>query len=341
MRAERCGSPTPKVRNRCWAHSRPISSPPWCWARERPGSGRHRWAPRLRSRSDGVTNGPAFLDGLGTDFVAVVADADAGTLVVGVAPGPHRIFAAVAADGSVRVSNQCTVVARSLGVDLLVDRSYEDFLLAYGFLPDGRTPFAGVRAIGPGTVVIWPGERRRAVVVADSEASDAGAPSEASTDQLYSLLTDAVAAQAGPERDQAVLLGGVDSALVAAILRGLGHRVHTFTFGFGDPAYDQRNVDLVTESLGCQHTWVPITPDVIGDGLRDFAHTYNQPVPQPHYLLHTLEATRRYGHRATNGSSPAMGVTRRSWGSRRSTVVPVVSLRVPGSRVRWYGAHYA
>ena len=111
-----------------------------------------------------------------------------------------------------------------------------------------------------------------------------------------------MAEQAGDQDDVAVLLGGVDSAIVAALLHRLGHRVHTFTFRFDDPQYNQRNVERTCEEIGAEHTWVPITADVIADGLRRYGDIYNQPVAQPHYLLHTLvscEAIRRAGLRHT------------------------------------------
>jgi asparagine synthetase B (glutamine-hydrolysing) len=85
-----------------------------------------------------------------------------------------------------------------------------------------------------------------------------------------------------------VLLGGFDSALVAALLVRLGHDVRTYTFGFEDRSYEQTHVDTVTRALGTEHSWVPITASVIQAGLADFAHVYNQPISQPHYVLHTL-----------------------------------------------------
>ena len=45
-------------------------------------------------------------------------------------------------------------------------------------------------------------------------------------------------------------------------------------------------------SCAPSHTWVPITSDVIGAGLAEFADVYSLPVSQPHYLLHTLAAAR-------------------------------------------------
>jgi asparagine synthase (glutamine-hydrolysing) len=239
-------------------------------------------------------HGTGFLDGFGDDFVVVLADLESGRLVAGTTSGPYRLFRRGDAR-RVIVSTSCAAVARS-SPSPTVDRSYEDFFLAYGFHPDGRSPFAGVRSLPAGSVAVWPGSERHPVpaprAVADRPDESVARGGSESIDRLLGLLLEAVDAQAGASSQQAVLLGGFDSALVAALLTRTGRRVHTFTFGFCDPTYEQRNVDVVGEFLGCEHTWVPITPDVIGEGLREFAHLYNQPVTQPHYLLHTLEASR-------------------------------------------------
>jgi asparagine synthetase B (glutamine-hydrolysing) len=236
-----------------------------------------------------LTRGDAFLDGLPPDLAVVVVDHEQRALVAGTTGGPHRLFAADDGRGTVRVASHVTDVAAGADGAVRIDRGYEDFLLAHGFLPEGRSPYAGARALAAATVVRWPGATARTVATAGAPPP-AASPAPA-TDRLLDLLTQAVAEQAGGDTEHAVLLGGLDSALVVALLRRLGHRVHAFTFGFGDPRFDQENVDLVVDSLGCSHTWVRITPEVIADGLRTFASVYNQPVPQPHYLLHTLHAT--------------------------------------------------
>jgi asparagine synthetase B (glutamine-hydrolysing) len=233
-----------------------------------------------------------LLDGLPPDIAVVVLDHEDATLTAGTTGGSHRLFVSEDDRGGVRLSNVLTLVVRATG-RVTADRGYEDFLLAHGFLPEGRTPFVGVRALPAATLARWPGGELRAVTPVTSVEQRAAPPVRGDpTASLLDLLTGAVEEQAGRDREHAVLLGGLDSALVAALLRRLGHRVHAYTFGFGDARYDQANVDLVVDTLGCEHTWVRITPGMIADGLRHFASVYNQPVPQPHYLLHTLYAAR-------------------------------------------------
>ena len=161
-----------------------------------------------------------MLDGLGDDLVAVGADEAAGTLTLAAGAGNHRLFTADV-DGGVLVASHLSPLAAALGGDLAVDRSYEDFLLGFGFLPDGRTVYAGVQALGAGAVRVVPGDERGRVQAAservDVDVTDRAAVRKA----LHEAFLSALEAQAGTRRRHAVLLGGFDSALVAAGLRRL------------------------------------------------------------------------------------------------------------------------
>lgn len=233
----------------------------------------------------------SILDGRGDDLVALVADDDSGTLTLGAGAGNHRLFVADV-DGGVLVATQLAPLTAALGPVLSLDRSYEDFLLGFGFLPDGRTVYNDIRIMTAGvrTVPDGPAESIAAPVGAgpDIDLTDAAAVSRALHDAFFTALEE----QAGDRRRHAVLLGGFDSALVAAGLRRLGHDVDCYTFGFGAPEYEQRNVALVTNTIGAAHTWVQFTPEIIGGLLEQFDDVFNQPGPQPHYQLHTLHASR-------------------------------------------------
>jgi asparagine synthase (glutamine-hydrolysing) len=233
-----------------------------------------------------------ILDRAPDDLVALVADDHAGTLTAGAGTGNHRLFVAEI-DGGVLVATQLAPLAQALGVDLAVDRSYEDFLLGFGFLPDGRTVYRDVRIFAAGNVRTLPDGVTRAVAprfydVPDVDGSDPRAVSAALHDTFFEALEE----QAGARRRHAVLLGGFDSALVAAGLRRLGHDVDCYTFAFGDPQYEQRNVELVTSTIGAGMHWVQFTPELIGELLAQFDALINQPGAQPHYQLHTVHASR-------------------------------------------------
>lgn len=176
-----------------------------------------------------------------------------------------------------------------------VDRGLEDFLLIYGFLPYGRTVYRDVRSLSKSNAIVSVGQgcsvvhnKQRSVqssteiVVPESE--------EALYDRLYELLLMCVKEQLPAARDIGVLLGGFDSALVAALLHKLGKKVHTYSFYYSDNSYNQPHVHTLARFLGCNHYWVHITPDVISKGINDYAKHYVQPSNWLNYLIQTTRA---------------------------------------------------
>lgn len=234
----------------------------------------------------------ALLDDAPDDIVGILADPVRGTLTIGASPGNQRLFVATV-DGGALVSSQLSLLAGACRDVLELDRSQEDFLLGFGFLPDGRTPYRGIRAHPAGQSRTWP-----AVPGTGAPARKPDPPAPPSTPAearrvLERLFHEVLEEQTAGRRRHAVLLGGFDSALVVAGLRRLGHEVDAYTFHFGDPRYDQRNAELVARHLGARHHRVLIEPSVMEAGLQHFDDFMNQPAPQPHYQLHTAHACRQ------------------------------------------------
>lgn len=234
----------------------------------------------------------ALLDSDPDDVVAVGFGAD-GRLVAAAGRGSHRLFCHRDTNGGVWVSSSLHAL-RLAHPNLRVDRSYEDFLLGFGFVPDPYSLYEGVRVIKAGTRVAPNDEAGTAAnVTAISYAPSNSTNRDDIIDSLHDSLIETISEQAGNHRRHAVLLGGFDSALVAAILVGLGHEVETYTFRFTDPTYVQRNVEPFAAHLGVRHHWVDFDSSVIAGNLRGFANSFTQPGSQPHYQIHTLHAARR------------------------------------------------
>ena len=226
------------------------------------------------------------------EVAAVRIDGDACSLLAAAGPGNQGLFVGEPADGGTIVGSNLHLVATCTGTSGQIDRSAEDVLLGFGFLPDDRTVHPRVRALRGTTLQIGPTPAGPTFTPAPAAVPEVSSFDEA-VDVLFELYMGVLEEQAGRGSAHAVLLGGFDSALVAASLRHLGHDVATYTFGFGDATYEQRNVGLVTATIGSDEHWVRITPEVIADGLAEFGRVFAQPGPQPHYQLHTLAATRQ------------------------------------------------
>ena len=215
------------------------------------------------------------------DLVALRLEGD-GTMRAVCGTGHHRLYRADDDSGVWVISSDMATASAGLAAPTL-DRSREDFLLGFGFLPAGSTAIAGVRALAPGGIETLDGART------DLDA----VPSQPTGAGLLELLGRTVERWAEGSDHHAVLLGGLDSALVAALLRQAGKRVTAYTFDLGDPTMNQANIDLVCRTLDIDHAWVPITPDALFDGLLRFPAVIGEPSAQPHYQLHTLIACER------------------------------------------------
>jgi asparagine synthase (glutamine-hydrolysing) len=272
--------------------------------RDQPASGSAATPDWLLQRF--LSRGDAFLDGLHGHYAVAVADADSGALWLAMDPaGQRRIFVRTDAQG-LCFSTQLADFADLLGSELQLDRGLEEFLLAHEFLPDRRTPYAGVQVLPPGVVARWDGStlQQRAIDPGPIWEDWLGgysldrAGSEETVDAVGRAFQRALEEQLPDDERCAVLLGGFDSALIAASLTRMGKKVETFSFHFEDDSYNQPYVEELAELLGIEHHWVPITPSVIGNRLERYSDVFNQPVCQPHYVIATEEvchAIRRRG----------------------------------------------
>ena len=253
-----------------------------------------------------MDQGLGFLDDLSGQFAVVLFDASSSVLVVSSdSVGQRRLFY-TDNHGEFIFATHLILLATGFDGGVEIDRSLEDFLLGFEFMPFNRTVYNGVTYLGPGEVIeVVNGQicSRGAITKGSDPAIEIG-DYDAINDvnasrRLYEVFMSAVESQCPSTSDLAVLLGGFDSALVAAALTRIGKRVETFTFGFDDKQLNQPNVETLRRHLGCHHTWVPITEQVIINGLRNYSLWFNQPASQAHYPVQTafaLSNMREHGH---------------------------------------------
>ncbi|HXE80350.1 MAG TPA: asparagine synthase-related protein [Vicinamibacterales bacterium] len=242
-------------------------------------------------------DGEAFLDGLVGQYVVALADRRRGHVLLGCDPyGARKLFVRDRA-GGLAFASSLSVLAQSEPGGVPLDRSLEDTLLSFEFLPWERTPLNGVKYLKPGTLLrVTPeGTSRRTIEPAafpDAAAAAGLTAEEELIEALDDLMRTSILDQAPPGERIGVLLGGVDSALIAAYLARAGRDVETFTFQFEDARYNQAHCEALARHLGIRHNWVPITPSVIRDGLSHYADVFNQVSAIPHYVIETAHVCR-------------------------------------------------
>jgi asparagine synthetase B (glutamine-hydrolysing) len=186
-------------------------------------------------------------------------------------------------------------LAEALGEHTGIDETYQNFFLSHGFFPFNRTAFEGINQIPPKHVLVAvKGEISLQLSSSvDSHAHvtarhDFNSMDEAAVIEiLHEGFQQAVKEQLTPDAKVGVLLGGFDSALVAAYLVEAGKEVHTYSFHYEDACYNQAHTDTVASHLGCTHHWISVNAQVIGQGIEAFETSFNAPTNWLNYVIQT------------------------------------------------------
>jgi len=241
------------------------------------------------------THGDAFLDNVWGRFSVFVADATDKSLHIGIDPyGSADVFVAPRGETCYFATNLQSLV-RVLGSEVELDRSLEDFFLCHGIYPWRRTPFTNVTGLPAATLFTWKGglSSKRTVEASKPWGSEFTLAPDADEAAVVTAVHDTfmrgLEDQVGSADHVAVLLGGFDSALVAAGLREMGKEVDTYSYVYPDSAaqYNQPHTDTVSKALGTRHHWVRIEPSDIADGLVHYADVFNSPTNWPNYVIQT------------------------------------------------------
>lgn len=164
--------------------------------------------------------------------------------------------------------------------------------LCFSHVPQPRSIFAGVAALPAGSTTVL--SAGRAAITAGHAWSESPGPDtdpDGGPETLRRLLRAAVERCLGEETEAAVFLsGGLDSSLIAALLREAGVRLHLFTLDFGPPWNQELAfAEQVARHLERPLHVVPAGPGQVREHLEATAAALEQPfgdaVTVPLYLL--------------------------------------------------------
>jgi asparagine synthetase B (glutamine-hydrolysing) len=244
-----------------------------------------------------------FLDAVDGHYLIAVDDGRSGDTLLAASHGSHSGgYVYETADGSSSWSTALQLLADATKAK--VDRGWEDFMLLYGFYPYDSTPFESIRHISPGH--IWRWHRGTSTITPLPKPRPWGdsmidgledAPPEVAADRLYASFMRALEEQAPTDRPVAVLLGGFDSALVAAGLRRLGVEVETFTFRYEESEYNQPHTETLSDHLGTKHHWIPVGAEDIARGLYEYGLDFSTVTSWPNYVIQTRVVAERIRER--------------------------------------------
>jgi asparagine synthase (glutamine-hydrolysing) len=180
--------------------------------------------------------------------------------------------------------------------------------LRYLSIPDPFSIYDGIGKLPPGTILTFDLQNRTVATRIFWSAVDAArrgvenrfsGSDEAASREAERLLRDAVRLRMVADVPVGVFLsGGLDSSLVTALMQDQSaSRVHSFSIGFADAAYDEsRYARVVADHLGTDHTDVVMTSADVVDAIPRLPSMYDEPFGDssqiPTFLVSTVARRR-------------------------------------------------
>ena len=174
-----------------------------------------------------------------------------------------------------------------------IDPAAIDEYLSYLFVPHPRTLYKGVKKLPPATWAVFSGGQLRMErywQVEYREEREKRALQER-VEELDGLLREAVSLRLLADVPVgAFLSGGLDSSLVVALMRSVGHdRVRTFSIGFSDASFDELTyARQVAQALDTDHSEYVVDyqiEEMIPQLLRHFGEPFADSSAIPTYHL--------------------------------------------------------
>ncbi len=245
--------------------------------------------------------GPSFVEELRGMFAVALWDAKRRCVVLardrfGIKPLYYRL-----ASGSLSFASELKALLCQPDCSRDVDLDALDAFLAFGFVPAPLSIFREARKLPPGSVLVCDLDRASEGVSIETFArprpastADLRTESEAVlSEELRARLTDSVRAHLVADVPVGVLLsGGIDSCLLASLAAQEVGQIKTFTIGFDERAFDERELArLVADRYATDHHELVLRPDA-PELLPALATAFDEPFADssaiPTYLVSKL-----------------------------------------------------
>ncbi|MDT7538080.1 MAG: hypothetical protein QOI82_1665 [Actinomycetota bacterium] len=239
-------------------------------------------------------------------FAFALWDANRGRLVLARdRVGKKPLHYAVTPTG-IAFASELKALLRHPAVDRDVDLDALDHYLSFQYVPAPWSILRGVRKLPPASVLVheggvtdvstyWQLDRRTKTTLSRPEA----------VERTRELVREATRMRLISERPLgAFLSGGIDSSLVvAAMAEATTGPVRTFSIGFEDPRYDEReHARAVAQAFGTEHHELVVRPEPTTT-MQAVADAYDEPFADSSAIptLEVARVTRQHVTVALNG----------------------------------------
>ncbi len=237
-------------------------------------------------------HGLAFVERLEGMFAIALWDAARKRLVLARDRlGKKPLVWTTLADGTIAFASELKAFHALPGFRPEPDLAALDAYLALGYVPGTRTGLAGVERLAPGSMLVVEEGRARTERYWQAGIDGEVASDEEWLERVRDEVTAAVRKRLAADVPLGALLsGGIDSAVVVALMAEASHDpVRTFTVGFEDAAYDERTyARAVAQRYATEHEEIVLAPDAAAT-LPRLAAAFDEPLADeaalPLYLI--------------------------------------------------------
>ena len=210
-------------------------------------------------------HGPAFPAHLHGMFALALWDAARERLVLARDRiGKKPLLYAELRDGTLAFASELKALLQLPGLGRELDLDQLDAFLALQYVPGPETALRGVRKVPPGHVLVW----ERGTITIERYWRLEPEHAERSDEEWLELVREKVRAAVRRRLIAdvplgALLSGGIDSSIVVALMaEASSEPVRTFTIGFPDARYDEREyARSVAERYGTRHEELEVELD--------------------------------------------------------------------------------
>jgi len=243
-------------------------------------------------------HGPRFVERLEGMFALALWDAPRGRLVLARDRlGKKPLVWTRLDDGTLAFASELKALLELPGLRRDPDLSALDAYLALQYVPGDRTGLRGVHRLPPASLLVAEGGSERIERYWEPHPGGEALADETWLERVRETVGEAVRRRLVADVPLGALLsGGVDSAVVVALMAAASPEpVRTFTVGFADERYDEREfARAVAERYATRHEEIVLEPDAAAT-LPRLAAAFDEPLGDeaalPLYLI--CEAARR------------------------------------------------
>ncbi|HJU08695.1 MAG TPA: asparagine synthase (glutamine-hydrolyzing) [Rhodanobacteraceae bacterium] len=233
-----------------------------------------------------LEEGLDFLDSLRGVFALALWDARSQRLILARDRAGERHLYYHAAGRSIVFASELAALLASSLVPAQIDKTDLAQFLRSGYCPSPASPLKSVRKLGPGERVVMDASGVRARRYWNFSWDKTAAPP--TTSDFDRVFKDAVHKQSDVDVAYGVLLsGGLDSALIAAVLRKVrpGDVPPAYCVRFAESSFDEgEQARRVARELGCPFISVTVAAEDLPDTLRKLITDTGELIADPAWI---------------------------------------------------------